>query len=256
MPEVANAPAEGGSASVTLGQSDVAFFTQARQQAEQLQAENLRRMLDARAALHHSTLGLLADPDVLAHVLQYCPLPDVQSLGTVCRFFYHLHTRGLVSLRALPPSCAPDLGAVLCMCWFTQHLDLCLRASSVTAGHVLAMAANCPHLLSVDLSMCTRVPEESLLTALRQCHQLAGLGLQGCHQISDDGLAGLVRDVGPRLVDLDVRGCEGVGDSTLGALAQCCPRLRTLRLGYTIRPPNWVKPATQVSDESLINTVY
>uniref|UniRef100_A0A7S1NH49 Uncharacterized protein n=1 Tax=Eutreptiella gymnastica TaxID=73025 RepID=A0A7S1NH49_9EUGL len=80
---------------------------------------------------------------------------------------------------------------------------------------------------------------------------MEGLALQGCHQISDAGLAGLVRDMGLRLVDLDVRGCDGVGDGTLRALAQCCPPLRSLLFGYTVRPPNWVQPATQVSDESL-----
>ena len=78
-----------------------------------------------------------------------------------------------------------------------------------------------------------------------------------CPELRDDQLLRLVSAAGSSLRQVDLGWCQLLSDDTLSALAQLCPRLRALRLGWAgegITDQGILEIANHCTDLTLVHT--
>ncbi|KAJ3174455.1 hypothetical protein HDU87_007147 [Geranomyces variabilis] len=95
---------------------------------------------------------------------------------------------------------------------------------------LLAIAANCPNLVSLDICNGKEITDSALMLLARRCNKLETLrlGARRNNQITDDALV-VVAESLPGLRRLSIPlGCARITFKTLAALAAHCPSLETL----------------------------
>jgi bacterioferritin-associated ferredoxin len=99
----------------------------------------------------------------------------------------------------------------------------------ITDVAVKALAASCPQLQLLDLSLCWKVTDHGLEALANGCSRLQSVGLGLCRQITDAGVGALAKGC-PNLQSLDLSMCWQITDCGIKALVASCSRLQWLNL--------------------------
>eukprot|EP00899_Mesostigma_viride_P025272 jgi/Mesvir1/592/Mv02033-RA.1 len=150
------------------------------------------------------------------------PVADavVTHLATHCRRIHTLSLLGCkgvtdAGLRAVAASCGGEL----------RYLDVS-GCDLVTDASVSAIAAGCQQLEHLNVGGDESISDASMMAVAAHCPRLQHLNIRRTC-VSDAGVSAIARGcVGLRT--LDVRGCEGVGDDSVAAVAEDCPLLENL----------------------------
>jgi len=101
-------------------------------------------------------------------------------------------------------------------------------------GFIEQLTLAMPKLLSeLDLSGCANITDTSLILLSTRCKNLSILKLSRCPLVTDVGVEFLAEQLGANLVDLSVTHCPAVTDRSASKLAEFCPCLKALDIGYT-----------------------
>ena len=118
---------------------------------------------------------------------------------------------------------AQDAQAALVQC------DMSDWSPTIDDTAVVALAASCPQLSSLNLSDCHKITDAAVAALAASCPQLSSLNLCGCHKITDEALAALAASC-PQLSSLILCGCHKITDAAVVALVTSCPQLSSLDL--------------------------
>ena len=115
--------------------------------------------------------------------------------------------------------------SLVASCPYLSHVNLSEGASVVDAD-VAAVATHCgTRLERLELQMCKRLTDASLVSVAAHCPNLTYVDVSGCSQLSDVGIRELAHSC-TKLVHVDVRMCfGGVSDRSLLSLSRHCPAL-------------------------------
>ncbi|XP_038603038.1 F-box and leucine-rich protein 22 [Tachyglossus aculeatus] len=109
----------------------------------------------------------------------------------------------------------------------TFQRDICSKHENLVNDFLLQVCHRCPNLLSLMLSGCGHVTDDSITLLLRSCPYLRTLKLENCVRITNQTLAA-VTVYGGSLQTLNVDFCRNVSQAGLKQVREKCP-LVTLR---------------------------
>lgn len=112
--------------------------------------------------------------------------------------------------------------SVLLQCPRLLSLDVSTCTKLSDAGVRMAATA-CPALVKLDISQCSYVSDETLREISIACSNLSILDVSHCPNISLEGVSL------PMLKEFRVQGCEGINSTSMAALSQCF-MLESIRL--------------------------
>jgi hypothetical protein len=109
-------------------------------------------------------------------------------------------------------------------CSLLKSIDFS-RCKQFTDTALVALAEGCPLLESIIVEYCSSLTDTTLVAIGRYCHSLHVLGISGTN-VTQAGLTAIAEGC-PLLVELSACHCTEAG-SAIEAMAQHCPRLRKL----------------------------
>lgn len=135
-----------------------------------------------------------------------------------------------------------------------RHISVA-RCAGVSDEGLRALAAACPHLLTLRADACTKITDAGIVALAESCKELQVLSLHGCTKVSDEAVAAValhgsltslnvnsIPGIGlstikalatatrDRLEELDISSCRNVPTEALGMLADCCVALKKLHI--------------------------
>ncbi|KAJ7398000.1 F-box and leucine-rich protein 22 [Pitangus sulphuratus] len=125
----------------------------------------------------------------------------------------------------------------LSICWYSERVkvcniedwmknsfqrDFCNRHENTVRDFLLQVCNRCPNLLSLTLSGCGHVTDDSILLLLRSCPKLRTLKLENCARITDGTLRAVTLH-GGALHTLHVDFCRNITQAGLQTLREQCP---------------------------------
>ncbi|NXG11649.1 FXL22 protein, partial [Sakesphorus luctuosus] len=125
----------------------------------------------------------------------------------------------------------------LSICWYSERVkvcniedwmknsfqkELCHRHENTVSDFLLEVCNRCPSLLSLTLSGCGHVTDESIERLLRSCPRLQTLRIENCVRITDGALRA-VPLLGRSLHTLHVDFCRNITHAGLQEFREKCP---------------------------------
>ncbi|KAJ7425196.1 F-box and leucine-rich protein 22 [Willisornis vidua] len=125
----------------------------------------------------------------------------------------------------------------LSICWYSERVkvcniedwmknsfqkEFCHRHENTVSDFLLEVCNRCPNLLSLTLSGCGHVTDESIEQLLRSCPRLQTLRIENCVRITDRALRA-VPLLGRSLHTLRVDFCRNITHAGLQELREKCP---------------------------------
>ena len=143
----------------------------------------------------------------------------------------------LASLRAISAAANATLVS-LSLARNEQIADDGIAYLAGTIGHG---NPSCHRLQSLDLSKCTLIGDEALISLGKGCRKLRYLSLDGCDAITDRGVVALARGCAMLRV-LNLHDCKKLTSKSVVAVGRNCSNLRSLHVGH----------CTKVTDVGLL----
>lgn len=158
----------------------------------------------------------------------------------------------------------------------TNRSYLSLKNSKVSSKYILAVLKLCPQLTHLDISGCLPVDDDVVCEVLDLCPSLQNLCVRNCRKLTDEALESITKKakhitilsiggninmtdsglqrflrqypLSSSLQELHVSGLP-LSPTVLTAIAQCCPHLRALSLGYCLLPPASLRSLIEALDQ-------
>ncbi|KAL6077083.1 hypothetical protein QOT17_002390 [Balamuthia mandrillaris] len=110
-----------------------------------------------------------------------------------------------------------------------ESLDLS-RCVNLEDSGVRSLAYSCPNLRVLNLSSCEEITDEGVIHLARCCPRLRKVDFSKCRNLGDAAIIEIARCSKQNLKKVGLYNCINITDEAVAALAQHCPRLRSLDL--------------------------
>eukprot|EP00741_Cyanophora_paradoxa_P015878 tig00020909_g15329.t1 len=98
-----------------------------------------------------------------------------------------------------------------------------------------AAAVCCPDIEEIDIGWNDNFTDTGVQALGQRCKSLHTVRMAGCRELTSRALLHVAMLVGPRLAELDILRCEKVSDNGPRCIADKCPNVRSLRIGFCCR---------------------